>query len=186
MQLIRKYIRSVLAEVYSTRRPFERKLRVFDFDDTLVKTGSMIHVMSSDGSVFDLTPGEYAVYAPAPGDQFDYSDFEGLIDPKEISWTVKILRSITKKGGKVVILTARANPNPVKEFLQQAGLPDIEVVTLGDSNPKKKSEYIMGRIEGDQLQHVEFFDDSYKNIEAVKKLKPLFPDVDIVTRHIVH
>lgn len=183
--IIRSYIRTLIRE-YSLRRPFERKLRVFDFDDTLVKTGSKIHVKSVDGSKFDLTPGEYAVYAPEPGDTFDYSDFEDLIDPKAIEWTGKILRMIAAKGGEVVILTARGNPSPVQEFLKQANLPPLSVIALGDSDPQKKADYIRKRIEEDDLQHVEFFDDSYKNIEAVKKLRMLFPEVDIVVRHIIH
>ena len=160
MQLLRQYIRALLRESPSLRRPYQNKLRVFDFDDTLVKTGSMVHVTDSSGNTFDLTPGEYAVYSPSPGDQFDYSDFEKLIQPKTIQWTAKILRSITGKGGEVVILTARANPQPVKEFLQQANLPDREVIALGDSNPEKKADYIRRRIELDALEHVEFFDDS--------------------------
>ena len=39
--LLREYISSILQERYKN---VGRKLRVFDFDDTLVKTGSMIHV----------------------------------------------------------------------------------------------------------------------------------------------
>lgn len=187
MDTIRNYIRLVISEIDRSRRaPPEKKLRVFDFDDTLVKTGSMIHVTSGNGDTFDLTPGEYAVYAPQPGDQFDYSDFEGLVDPREIGWTVKILRSIIAKGGEVVILTARGNPDPVRLFLQQAGLPEIDIIALGNSDPQRKADYISGRIEADGLQHVEFFDDSYKNIEAVKRLKPMFPGVDIIARHITH
>lgn len=184
MKLIKSYIKLIIDEAVSQRRPFERKLRVFDFDDTLVKTGSKIHVITKEGEKFDLTPGEYAVYVAVPGDQFDYSDFEDLIDPKLINWTVKILRAIINKGDEVVILTARANPEPVKLFLQQANLPLIEIAALGSSIPEKKAEYIKNRIEKDNLQHVEFFDDSYKNVIAVQRLANLFPDVNIVVRHI--
>ena len=186
MHLLRQYIRSILHESPSIRRPYQSKLRVFDFDDTLVKTGSKIHVTDASGKTFDLTPGEYAVYVPTPGDQFDYSDFEKLVDPQTIQWTAKILRNITDKGGEVVILTARANPQPVREFLQQARLPDLEVVALGDSNPEKKADYIRDRIEMDGLEHVEFFDDSYKNIEAVRRLQGEFPTLNLVVRHITH
>ncbi len=42
----------------------EKKLRVFDFDDTLVKTKSHIYVKHSDGKNSKLTPGEYAIYEP--------------------------------------------------------------------------------------------------------------------------
>jgi hypothetical protein len=41
-----------------------KKLRVFDFDDTLVKTKSHIYVKHGDGKESKLTPGEYAIYEP--------------------------------------------------------------------------------------------------------------------------
>ena len=39
----------------------EKKLRVFDFDDTLVKSNSRIHV-TNKGKRKTLTTGEYAIY----------------------------------------------------------------------------------------------------------------------------
>jgi phosphoglycolate phosphatase-like HAD superfamily hydrolase len=39
----------------------DKKLRVFDFDDTLVKTTSFIYVTHADGKKQKLTPGQYAV-----------------------------------------------------------------------------------------------------------------------------
>ena len=52
-----------------------KKLRVFDFDDTLVKTTSFIYV-TNKGKTRKLTPGQYAVYKEKPGDEFDFKDFE--------------------------------------------------------------------------------------------------------------
>lgn len=181
--LLREYISSILHERY---RNFGKKLRVFDFDDTLVKTGSMIHVTDLSGKKFDLTPGEYAVYEPRPGDEFDYSDFSKLIDPREIVWTGKILRNILRSGGEVVILTARSSKIPIYHFLNDAGLPPIEVIALGSSDPQKKADYIEKRITNDEVKFVEFFDDSPKNVEAVKALGGRYPDVKIISRHIVH
>jgi len=40
----------------------DKKLRVFDFDDTLVKTTSYIYITHKDGKTSKLTPGQYAVY----------------------------------------------------------------------------------------------------------------------------
>jgi hypothetical protein len=181
--LLREYISSILQERY---RNVGRKLRVFDFDDTLVKTGSLIHVTNERGEKFDLTPGEYAVYEPLPGDEFDYSDFSKLIDPREIVWVGKILRNILRTGGEVVILTARAAQAPVYQFLEDAGLPRLEVIALASSDPQKKADYIERRIVEDGVKFVEFFDDSPKNVEAVEGLNGKHPGVKIVSRHIVH
>lgn len=182
--LLREYVTSVI--LLERRKNVGKKLRVFDFDDTLVKTGSMIHVTNGEGKKFDLTPGEYAVYEPLPGDEFDYSDFDKLIDPKEIVWTGKILRNILAKGAEVVVLTARSAQRPVYQFLEDAGLPAIDVIALASSDPQKKADYIEKRIVEDGVQFVEFFDDSYKNVEAVQKLQVKHPQVKILSRHIVH
>lgn len=170
----------------SERQHRGKKLRVFDFDDTLVKTGSLIYVTTQSGKNFTLTPGEYAVYEPRPGDDFDYSDFSKLIDPREIVWTVRILRNVVAKGGEVVILTARAAQAPVYQFLEDAGLPPIEVIALASGNPEKKADYIEKRIIEDGFDYVEFFDDSEKNVEAVRRRMTNYPDVDVDARHIVH
>ena len=183
VKLLRKYISAVLLE----RRSVEgKKLRVFDFDDTLVKTNSKIYVTSASGQAFILTPGEYAVYEKQPGDEFDYSDFSKLIDPREIVWTGRILRNILSRGGEVVILTARAAVAPVHQFLEDAGLPQLDVIALADSDPEKKADYIEKRILEDDVKFVEFFDDSYKNVAAVEARGAKYPDVRVISRHIVH
>lgn len=176
---VRDYVRKLILEELESRKT---KLRVFDFDDTLVKTRSRVHVTDEEGRRFDLTPGEFAIYEKKPGDAFDYTDFEKLIDPREIEWTVKILKRIASKGSEVVILTARGSASPVEQFLEDAGLSSIVVVALGSSDPRKKAEYIEKRIEEDGITHVEFFDDSYKNVEAVKSLSNRHPDVKIIAR----
>lgn len=180
---LKEFVREVLIESLRAER---KKLRVFDFDDTLVKTNSLIRITSKSGDKFELTPGEYAVYEAQPGDQFDYSDFDKLIDPVEIKWTAKILRSIVSAGSEVVILTARAAQEPVSQFLEESGIPPIEVVTLGSSDPQKKADYIEKRIKDDGVSLVEFFDDSPKNVAAVKSLKLRYPEVKIIARQIVH
>ena len=183
MKLLREYIAEILQE---NQPKFKKKLRVFDFDDTLVKTGSIIHVTNSSGEHFDLTPGEFAIYITQPGDAFDFSDFSKLVNPKEIKWTVQILRDIVASGCEVVILTARNSAAPVHEFLKQIKMSDLQVVALGDSNPLRKSAYIKDRIEADGLDMIEFFDDSYKNIAAVEDLQQIYPHVTIKVRHIVN
>lgn len=181
-EILKRFIKEVLQKEISRS---SKKLRVFDFDDTLVKTSSLIHVTNKSGYQFDLTPGEYAVYEPKVGDTFDFSDFSKLIDPKEIKWTVKILRNILTAGSEAVILTARAESEPIQQFLSDAGLPVSQIIALGSSDPQKKADYIESRIKSG-VSVVEFFDDSVKNINAVNQLKLMYPEVKIITRHIVH
>jgi len=179
--LLKEYVK-LLVEAPS----HARSLRVFDFDDTLVKTKSMVYVNHEGGTTSALTPGEFAVYEEKPGDKFDFGDFSKLVDPEEIKWTVRMLRNLAKAGANVIILTARSVPGPAEQFLEEAGLPPYQVVALGSSNPQKKAEYIAMRIERDNLERVEFFDDSQKNVAAVAALKLLYPKVVIRAYHVKH
>src|SRR5210317_295984 len=92
-----------------------KKLRVFDFDDTLVKTTSYIYVTQKNGKKIRLSPGEYAVYQERPGDEYDFSDFDNVNDPKIIKGYFKLLQRMKNAGGDrgVFILTARAKYKPV-------------------------------------------------------------------------
>ena len=40
----------------------ESKLRIFDFDDTLVKTDATIKVTDPDGKTISMTPAEFATH----------------------------------------------------------------------------------------------------------------------------
>jgi hypothetical protein len=177
-QLLKTYIKEIIKETLQA----EKKLRIFDLDDTLVKTNSKVHVSKASGDVLHLTPAEYAVYEKEPGDKFDYSDFEGLVSPKAIGWTTKILKRIVNKHGTdaAVILTARGNEEPAREFFKLNNIPEIPVVALGNSDPEMKAQWIKMVAMKFGYKEIEFFDDSPKNIAAVQRLK--VPGVKIIAR----
>jgi hypothetical protein len=180
--------------MFSAFRPLEeaelpsgKKLRVFDFDDTLVKTNSFIYIAHQDGKKSKLTPGEYAVYEPKTGDKFDFSDFENVKEPKQLRQTTKILKRFVQSEGerKIVILTARAAYKPVKDYLKDIGFDGIYVVALGDADPEKKAEWIEDKIKTG-YDDVFFIDDSHKNVSAVSNLKKKYPNVKFKIQHIKH
>lgn len=155
----------------------EKKLRVFDFDDTLVKTNSKIYV-THDGKKTELTPGQFAVYTPKKGDTFDYSDFSKVIEPSEIKAMFKVFKQIQKSTGerRLTILTARAAYKPVRKFFKDSGYGDVFVVALADANPQKKADWIEKHIKKG-YDDIAFFDDSAKNVKAVKDLKKKYPSI---------
>lgn len=182
LYLLKEYVlHTLLQENYLP----SQKLRIFDFDDTLVETDSMVYVDKPSGERIALTPGEFAIYEKQHGDTFDFSDFSKLINPRSIFWTGRILRNLARAGSQVVILTARSHADPVKKFLQDSGLPNYEVIALADANPLAKAGWIEKKIIENNIQYVEFFDDSPKNIAAVRELKYKYPNVKIIVRHIV-
>lgn len=155
-----------------------KKLRVFDMDDTLITSHSRVIVNHADGTTSYLKPGEYAVYVKKEGDEMDYSEFSKLVNPREIKAMTKVLRVFYNAGGgrRLTILTARGHEKPLREFLDEIGIKNIEIVALGDSNPQKKADWIEDRIK-DGYNNIFFADDSYKNIEAVSKLKEKYPNL---------
>ena len=97
----------------------KRNLHIFDFDDTLVKSDSKVIITHIDGSVDELTSSEYAKYVPRRGDEFNFENFEKYPDSIElIQHTYNNLIAAINKDGirNVVILTARSNPAPVRNF----------------------------------------------------------------------
>lgn len=153
--------------------PAVAEINVFDFDDTLVKTKSHIYLTTAAGENIALTPGEYAVYDRKPGDIFDYSDFEQVKNPSPISHMLLKLRYAMRTLGNhnVFILTARGAAEPIRTFLEEIGISDIDVIALGTSDPQAKAEVIKDEILSRGIKLVKFYDDSIKNIAAVKSLR---------------
>ena len=165
-----------------------KNLRIFDFDDTLVKTNSYIYVTHTNGMKSKLTPGQYAVYTEKPGDVYDFKDFEQVKEPQEIQKITKILRGIVSKSKEVVyILTARASYQPIKKYLSDIGINSkkIYVVALASNNPKDKADWIENMIDNEGYDDIYFVDDSEKNVSAAKQMLKT-KDVKWRVQHIKH
>jgi hypothetical protein len=165
----------------------ESKLRVFDFDDTLVKTDAKIGVTLPSGEQSVMTPKEFAVHQMDPQNKYDFSEFNNVINPREVVQVTNILRNLLSAPGdrEVVILTARdpKSQESIKQYLENIGIDHekISIVLLASSDPLAKSNWIENKIV-DGVTDVLFLDDSGKNIKAVKSLKDQYPDVKIDAR----
>ena len=167
-----------------------KKLRIFDLDDTLFETEAKVIVISSDDTSREITPAEYAVYEPQPGDKFDFSQFQTLINPTLIRSIGKRFYKITQSTGpdrKTVILTARgseAAPH-IRDIIRKYFRVDIEVITLGTGDPMAKANWILNKIQNEGYNDIFFVDDSSKNILAtyrtISNLPIKYKLVDITT-----
>ena len=149
-----------------------KRLRIFDFDDTLVKTRSFVYVKNNNKTK-KLTPGEYAIYEEKPGDEFDYSDFEFVKKPKEIKQMTKVLKAIlSKSGGSINILTARSKYKPIRKYLKDINIDisRIYVIALASNDPADKVNWIKNKIENESYNDIFYVDDSLKNINAAKEM----------------
>lgn len=165
-----------------------KTLYVTDFDDTLAKTDANVHLTKQSGEKVVLSPEEYAVYDAEDGDQFDFSEFEQLKNPKAITRFTELLKRVIeeKKADKIAVLTARGHTKPIAKFLQAMGITSgVSIAALGDSNPQRKANYIEKHIK-DGFTRVAFIDDSPKNIAAVDALKTQYPEVKLITHHVKH
>jgi FMN phosphatase YigB (HAD superfamily) len=165
-----------------------KKLRIFDFDDTLVKTTSYIYITQKNGNKLKLTPGEYAVYQERPGDVYDFSDFDNVNNPKLIKGYFNLLKRMKNAGGDrgVFILTARAKYKPVYDFIRDSGIRGVYVVALSSNNPEDKAQWIEDKVKEEGYDDVFFVDDSKKNVDAVKSRLRKYPNVKSKIQHIKH
>ena len=178
-----RYVEEEVAHVDGSGR-----LWVFDFDNTLVRTGSRVGVTKADGTRLSLTTAEFALYGQDAGDDLDFSEFRcSLIDPRPVAWMTRILRAVRDRHGprSAVVLSARDVAGPVEEYMAGAGLGDVEVVVVGN-RPHAKASWIRERILRDDLEAVEFFDDTLEHVSSVRRLALDITAVRIVARHVAH
>lgn len=155
-------------------------LRIFDFDDTLAKSVSYIYVKHKDGTETKLDPAEYAQYDEKPGDEYDFREFNRMLNnPRVIKKNINLLqRMLNDPEKKVTILTARKLAFPIRYWFKKKLGIDVYVVALGDANPKAKADWVEKNIKRGYTD-IAFMDDSIKNVRAVDSLQKKYPDVRI-------
>lgn len=150
-------------------------LYIFDFDDTLVKSESEVVVNKSDGSELHLTSHEYATYVPDHDDEFDFTQFDQYPkNPQIISDTWNDMMTALSEAGsdRVIILTARANPEPIRDFLRDNNVtPAPIVVAVGDSDPNTKKHYVKRMVKQLGITDIILYEDSINNISAIESLE---------------
>ena len=168
-----------------------KSLYVFDFDDTLAWTSSHVRVRRQGQLHRVLKPHEYAKYQKKPEDEVDYSDFARLIDPEVIELTMDEMQQAYSRGDKVIILTARGPSvkDDIGSFLEMHGvkLKPRDIVTLNNSDPAAKGDYVAQMVAEMGFDHVEFFDDSEANVQAVyDAVSETSPETLIASHHVHH
>lgn len=154
-----------------------KTLAVFDFDDTLFHSGARVMVQKPGQSVQHLSTHEYAVYVPEPDDEFDYSEFAVYPPrPEPIAATTRALQSAVLRHGleNVIILTARGNPKPVEQVLENFQMPPVEVIAIASSDPEDKAQVLNDLIENEGYNRLVLYEDSIPNISAIRaRIKPI-------------
>ena len=130
-----------------------KKIRVFDFDDTLAKSNSQVKYTLPDGTTGSLNATEYAKRDQElkdKGAKFDFSEFSKVIDGKK-GPLFNVAKKIAEARGNedLFVLTARPADaaGPIQEFLKLAGVnfKKENIVGLGDGAAKAKADWILSK-----------------------------------------
>ncbi len=152
-----------------------KKIRVFDFDDTLARTKSNVLYTMPDGTTGKIDAATFAKEAAnmeAEGAQWDFSEFSKVMEGRK-GPLLDVAKIIAEKRGTkdVFVLTARPadSARPIKEFLASMGLdiPLANITGLGDGAPEAKAGWIMGKA-AEGYNDFYFADDHTGNVKAVK------------------
>ena len=152
-----------------------KKIRVFDFDDTLATTKSDVLFTAPDGTEGRLNAEEFAKQGKdllEEGYVFDFSEFNKVTKGKP-GPLLEVAKKIQAARGTedVFVLTARAPEAQVaiKEFLDGVGLniPLKNITGLGNSTGEAKANWLVDKA-AEGYNDFYFADDAYQNVKAVK------------------
>ena len=163
-----------------------KKIRVFDFDDTLAKSNSQVKYTLPDGTTGSLNATEYAKRDQElkdKGAKFDFSEFSKVIDGKKGPLFNVAKKIVEARGNEdLFVLTARPADaaGPIQEFLKLAGVnfKKENIVGLGDGTAKAKADWILSKTK-EGYNDFYFADDAIKNVTAVKEA---LASVDVKSR----
>jgi phosphoserine phosphatase len=178
-------------------------LTVFDIDETLFQTQALIHVKKDGKTIHKLTNQEYNEYKLKPGEEFDYGEFRNakVFDETSIPiWSMikkarAIIQNSVKAGSKVIIVTARANFDDKKTFLNTfkrygIDIDNVYVERAGNLNlgsSAKNKRFIFHKyLRGGKYDRVRFFDDAMSNLTMFKALQKRYPNVKFEAYHVQH
>lgn len=176
-------------------------LTIFDIDETLFQTKALVKVIKNGKIVRTLDNQEYNTYKLKDGESYDYGEFRSaevfqktsLPIVKMIQKAKAIIRNANTAGSKVIIVTARADFDDKKKFLDTfrkygIDIDNVYVERAGNLNlgsSAKNKRFIFHKyLRGGKYERVRFFDDAMSNLTMFKSLKKRYPDVSFEAYHV--
>ena len=166
-------------------------LTIFDIDKTLFHSDTKVGI-KKDGKIIK-TLDKFEKYKLKKGEEFDFGEFK---DAKRFAQTASpigrmiakakvIIRNATKTGSKVIFVTARADMDDKKLFintLKAHGLDMSKVYVeragnLGIDTAKNKSTILKTYLDSGKYARVRMFDDQLDNLKALLSLKDDYPKI---------
>lgn len=159
-------------------------LDIFDFDDTLCKSNSMINITNHKTGVKSVLSAKdwHTHQRDDENNDYDLSQFDNLSNQHEPNWNIlRIAKETYNNAGSngLRILTARAEAAGVQEFLDIYNMPDVKIYAIGSNadTPSGKAGYIERWIDELELTSVRYFEDAEEHVRAARELADRRPDV---------
>ena len=152
-----------------------KKIRVFDFDDTLATSNSLVFYTNKDGTQGELTAEQFAEQGAdlvEQGAVMDFSDFDIIRDGARgpLFNLAKKIKD-TRSNEDIFVLTARSPlaQSAIYEFLKSEGLEfKMEnIIGLGNSTGEAKANWLVNKA-AEGYNDFYFADDALQNVKAVQ------------------
>ena len=169
-------------------------LTIFDIDETLFHTAAKIQIVKGGKILRTLTNVEFNSYKLKSGESFDFGEFKSAKIFNQTSTPIGkmvakakiIIKNATKKGSKVIVVTARGDMDDKNLFVatfEAHGLDMKDVYieragNIGLGNSAKNKEVVFRKyLDTGKYKRIRLFDDAMENLLALTSLKEEYPDV---------
>ena len=169
-------------------------LTVFDIDETLFHTKALVQIKKNGKIVRQLDNIEYNSYKLKRGEEYDFGQFKNskifntTSTPmaKMINKLKAILKNSSKRGSKVIFVTARADMDDKKLFIDTFKAQGIDMSKVyveragnfGTDTGAIKAKVFRQYLDTGEFARIRLFDDSMENLHALLALKGEYPDID--------
>jgi len=172
-------------------------LYAFDFDNTLISNNGNIYLKNPRVALNQTEFDDFKKKNKELSDEdFDFSDILDVSDAKVNERIANLMLGALGSGDpgvEVVILSARADQKPIKDFIKdKLGLSNIKIVCVnspeanleGRLDAEKKSNWLENQIlKG--FKAIKFWDDSGANVQAAAELQEKYPGVNVESNLVV-
>jgi len=169
-------------------------LTMFDVDETMFITKAKVKVVKDGKVIKKLDNQEFNTYKKKAGEEYDFGEFKNAEVFNRTSTPIArminkvkvILKNATRKGSKVIIVTARPNFDNKKTFLdtfrkQGIDIDKIYVERAGNlgGGPAADNKKVIFKKYLDQkiYKRIRLFDDAMSNLKMFLSLQKDYPDV---------
>tara|TARA_Y100000992_G_C21228069_1_gene473968 strand:- start:336 stop:914 length:579 start_codon:yes stop_codon:yes gene_type:complete len=170
-------------------------LTIFDIDETLFHTKAKVQVFKEDKIVRILDNQEYNSYRLKQGEVFNYGQFKSAKIFKETSTPIakvikrakRIIHFATRKGSKVIIVTARQDMDDKKLFKEAFKAQGIDIGrvyveragNIGKETASENKVIIFKKyLDTGRYARIRLFDDDKNNLKAFLSLKKEYSNVN--------